>query len=100
MVIVLVMAIVRAKRKKESELEALLKALVTSTRQEPGCLLYALHRVQGDDQTFVFTEKWQSEQALRRHMYSMHIRKVLGRQKELVETFQMIRLSPIDAAGL
>ena len=91
---VLVTAIVKAKPGRQEVVESLLRNLLVPTHAEPGCLLYALHRSQEDTDTFVFIEKWQSEEHLKKHMYSRHVRQAL-RAQEAIEEFKMIRLSPI-----
>jgi quinol monooxygenase YgiN len=98
MSIVLVTAMVKAKSGKQVALEAMLRSLLTPTHQEPGCILYALHQANEDASTFVFIEKWRSEQDLKKHMYSPHVRKALACREELIEEIRMLRLSSLTAA--
>lgn len=60
---------------KEGQLEAVQAALATlvePTRREEGCLEYNFHQSQDDPNTFVFYERWQSEQHLQQHVASAH----------------------------
>jgi quinol monooxygenase YgiN len=75
--LVTVVAEMKAKPGKESELRAALMALVEPTRKEDGCVQYDLHVHSIDPGRFVFYENWASEETLARHAASEHL-KALG----------------------
>lgn len=78
-----VVARLKAKPGKESELEAELKALIPQTHREPGCLLYRLHRAVEDPARFVFYEHWASEEAFNAHMQTPYLQALLPRIPDL-----------------
>lgn len=47
--------------------------LAPLVRAEDGCLEYQLHRVSGNDDQFVLTERWTSEEALAAHDIAPHM---------------------------
>ena len=57
----------------EEELAEHLHGLLEPTRQEPGCLLYELHRDPEDAGKFMFYEEWADQAALDSHNVSPHI---------------------------
>lgn len=55
----------------EDVTQALL-AIVAASREEPGCLQYDLHREIGSSHSFVFYERWRSDEAVALHEASEH----------------------------
>ncbi|WP_241488067.1 putative quinol monooxygenase [Leucobacter japonicus] len=49
----------------ENDLEEALRTSIPAVHEEPGCVLYALHRAENG--SFVLLEKWESEELLDRH---------------------------------
>jgi quinol monooxygenase YgiN len=70
---VIVVAKAKAQPGKEAALEAALKACVTPTHAEAGCVRYALHRGADDPALFVVVERWTSRADLDRHLGSAHV---------------------------
>jgi len=70
---VIVVAKSRAIPGKEAELEAALRACVTPTHKEAGCLTYALHRGADDPTAFALIERWTSREALDAHLRLPHV---------------------------
>lgn len=70
---VVVVAVVKAKPGRESELERELRKLIVPTHAEPGCILYALHRSTSDPCELVFVERWRSRDDLDAHMKAPHL---------------------------
>ena len=70
---VTVVATLVAQSGKETQVEALLRALVTPTRAEDGCIRYDLHRDLDNPGAFVFYETWASRAALDAHSASEHL---------------------------
>lgn len=64
---VVAVAILVIKPGHQAEFEAAALTAVAAVHQEPGCMLYALHRQAGTDDTYVMVEKWASKEALRTH---------------------------------
>jgi quinol monooxygenase YgiN len=63
---------------KEVEAERFLSDLLAPTHDEPGCLLYALHRGIDDPLKIAFVERWESRELLEQHIASEHIQTALG----------------------
>lgn len=60
---------------QEDEALAALTTLCEATHAvDPGCELYALHRVAGDPAKTVMVEKWETAEALKAHGGSDHIK--------------------------
>jgi quinol monooxygenase YgiN len=93
-----VVAVIKAKPGQEKIVEGLLKGLVAPTHQEAGCVRYVLHRSAEDPRTFVFVEKWESKDALEKHLGSAHIAQAFARQAELIEAIQVMPLVALDSA--
>ena len=72
-----VVAVISAKPGSEAIVEAALKALVGSSRHDPGCISYDLFASDSTPGTFVTIEKWQSQEDLDAHMASSHIADVV-----------------------
>lgn len=63
-----IVAKIKAKEGKESELEAILKDLAGKVHaNEPNTLAYILHKDKKDSRTFVFYEKYKSEDDVKTH---------------------------------
>jgi quinol monooxygenase YgiN len=72
-----VIARFRAQPGKEADLKQVLVGLVEPTRQEPGCIDYALLENLEDPREFTFIEEWHSESALEAHFATDHIASAL-----------------------
>jgi quinol monooxygenase YgiN len=62
-----------AKPGKEKELEKALKALVSPTLNEPGCLAYELWQDAKNPRSFIMYERFQNAEALEAHVAIQHI---------------------------
>ena len=62
----------RAKEGQHILLEAELRALITPTRKEEGCLQYDLHRCADQPGTFLFHEVWESRDHHTSHTRTPH----------------------------
>jgi quinol monooxygenase YgiN len=67
-----VVAFMHAKQGQEGSVQQACEACVSSTRQEPGCERYVLHRDIASPSLFVFVEHWKTEDALKQHMRTPH----------------------------
>lgn len=63
---------------KDSVYEAL-KEVIAPSRQEAGNISYELHQDLANDNTYVFFEKWQSQQAVDTHNQSEHFKTLLSK---------------------
>ena len=52
-----------------------LRLLAAASRQEPGCVSYIPHRVEGEPDTVLIYEQYQDEKALAAHRESEHFKK-------------------------
>jgi quinol monooxygenase YgiN len=57
-----------------AEIAEILRSLATASRQEPGCLHYIPHYVEGNPDTVVIYEQYQDEKALAAHNESPHFK--------------------------
>ena len=75
-----VVATLKVKPGMEREFEAVAKELVAKVNaNEPGCRLYALHRLDGDTPTYVFMERYVDQAAVEAHRATDYF-KALGRK--------------------
>lgn len=81
---IVVAAVVQAKKGKETELETLLKSLFPNVKQEDGVVEYVLHRSQSDPGKFFFYEKYKNQQALDYHMNTSYLKEVFHKFNSLV----------------
>ncbi|AQQ70248.1 Putative monooxygenase YcnE [Limihaloglobus sulfuriphilus] len=59
-----------------------LEALVESTRKEPGCIEYNLHRDLENEKVFMFYEVWESKAHLETHIEQPPLQNLLARQEQ------------------
>ncbi|MET9297068.1 putative quinol monooxygenase [Streptomyces sp. NPDC003077] len=71
---IVLIARMKARPGKARELKDALPALVAATRREDGCLTYLPHHGLDDPGLLVMHEVWQSEEHLRAHSVSAHLR--------------------------
>ena len=69
---VTLVVILRPKPGQESFLEAELRALITPTRREEGCITYDLHRAIEPPDGFLLHEVWATRDHHRSHMKTVH----------------------------
>lgn len=81
---IIVLAKVTVKEGKKGELLALAKPLLAATRQEEGCVSYALLDDPFDPQSMRFVEQWKDKQALEQHLTTPHVREWREKQKDLL----------------
>ena len=81
---VTLIVILRAKEGQESLLEAELRALVSPTRREDGCLQYDLHRSADQPGGFLLHEVWASREHHTRHTRTPHFLRWNARKDALL----------------
>ena len=57
-----------------AEIAEILRQLATASRQEPGCVTYIPHQVEGDPDSVVIYEQYRDEAALAAHNESAHFK--------------------------
>ena len=96
---VYVMALITGKEDTKDDLEAALRAVVPTVRQEEGCLRYDLHQSADGKPVFMFYETWQSKEALAAHSKSPHMMQMRESIKDLVSAPAEITLwSAVEVA--
>lgn len=67
----------KAKPGEEEAIVGLLKRIAATSSQEPGCLLFWIHRSLEDSASFFLYEQYESEGAFRTHAASDHVRELV-----------------------
>jgi len=86
-----VIARIKARPNKVSELLSALTSLLEPTRKEPGCLSYVLLQNNEDPTDFTFVEEWQSNAALESHFTTKHFKDALSTLPNLLAAEPDIR---------
>lgn len=68
-----VVATLRVKPGKLSQLLEAARLVIAGTRKEDGCLFYDLHQSVTDPDQVVFVERWTSREALGKHFEAPHM---------------------------
>ena len=58
-----------------AEVAQMTRLLATASRNEPGCISYIPHQVEGDPDTVLIYEQYRDEQALAEHRETEHFKK-------------------------
>jgi quinol monooxygenase YgiN len=70
----------RAKPRQESQTAELFRKLTEASRQEPGCLMYLVHRHREEPARFFVYEQYRNDAALEAHRQTSHFQQ-LARQE-------------------
>jgi len=81
---VTLIVILRAREGQEILLEAELRALITPTRKEEGCLRYDLHRSLEGPAAFLLHEVWETREQHTRHTKTPHFLRWNARKDALI----------------
>jgi quinol monooxygenase YgiN len=81
---VTLIVILRAREGQETLLEAELRALVSPSRREEGCLAYNLHRAIDTPGALLLHEVWASREAHTAHTYTPHFLRWNARKDALL----------------
>ena len=79
-----VIARLRAKPGRESDLQSVASGLIAPTRREAGCIRYELLVNEADPAEFIFVEEWRDGDALNAHLATAHVQYALSRCSELL----------------
>lgn len=75
----------------------LLRLLTPASRQEPGCVTYFAHFVDGEPATVLIYEQYVNEAALEAHRHTPHFQQyAAGGLYKLKHSRQLEHLTPID----
>lgn len=75
-----------AKPGHEDEVAQIFAKLQTASRQEPGCLMYIVHRHKTDSRRFFLYEQYRNDDALAAHRNSPHFQQyAVGALKDIGE---------------
>ena len=83
---VTLVVVLKSKEGQELLLEAELRALITPTRKEEGCLRYDLHRNVDGSPSFLLHEVWESRDAHTQHTKTQHFLRWNARKDTLLVT--------------
>ena len=78
-----VVAQIKAKSGKESQVQQELLSLVAPSRKDDGCLNYDLHQSRDNPALFLFHENWTSKTHLDQHLQKPELQAVLARVGQL-----------------
>lgn len=81
---VTLVVVMRAREGQQLLLEAELRALITPTRKEEGCLRYDLHRSAEQPGTFLFHEVWETREHHTAHTRTPHFLRWNARKDSLL----------------
>ena len=80
-----VVVTITAKSDKIFETQSLLESLVQPSLDKPGCVSFKLQKSIDKSNEFVFLSEWESEDALKAHFETDHIKEAIARSPELLE---------------
>ena len=92
-----IIAVLKAKAGQRDNLKSALQALILPTRQEEGCLDYALFQLEDSPDTFYMRESWKGQEALDVHIALPHFQAFIKQMDALLaEPLQLIRLNAVE----
>jgi quinol monooxygenase YgiN len=89
---IILTAVLQAKKGREEELEKELRAMIPFVQEEPGALVYTLHRSQKDPGRFMFYEKYIDKAALDLHGSTPYLKNLRSKFDSLLEANSNIEL--------
>lgn len=90
-----VIAIFRVKPGTETTVENLFRSVIDTTLAEEGCISYQLNLDTKDARRFIWTEEWQSQALLDRHLNAPHILALFSELPQYIESSEIIALKPL-----
>ncbi|TNV13104.1 antibiotic biosynthesis monooxygenase [Buttiauxella sp. B2] len=92
-----IIAVLKAKEGKREALKSALQLLISPTRQEEGCLDYALFQLEDSPDLFYMRESWKGQEALDAHVALPHFQVFVQQMDALLaEPLQLIRLNAVE----
>ncbi|KRE10902.1 monooxygenase [Bacillus sp. Root239] len=92
---IIINAILQAKPGKEEELRSELVKVIEPSREEKGCIQYTLHQDTDKAGTFVFYEKWESNEDIAAHIETPHYQQYRQQTEALIESRVVHRLQEV-----
>lgn len=80
-----VLAKLKIQQNKLEEFKSIASQLIEPTRAEKGCITYELFQDQKDETIFFFIEEWESNELLKAHLASEHIKQLGPKMKPTYE---------------
>jgi quinol monooxygenase YgiN len=88
---------IKAKTGMEVRVRQALLNLLKPTRAERGCINFDIHQAPNDPSLFLFHENWVSEEDLKRHFETPHMKRVIEEAKVLLaEPMELTRWRKVD----
>jgi quinol monooxygenase YgiN len=88
---------IKAKTGMEARVRQELLNLLKPTRAERGCLNFDMHQAPNDPSLFLFHENWVSEEDLKRHFETPHIKRwIEGAKVLLADPMELTRWRKVD----
>lgn len=84
-----------AKPGLEQKLEQLFRSVVDTTLREEGCISYQINRDIENPRRFVFTEEWQSQADLDRHLAAPHLQALSEQVPQCIESSDVLKLAKL-----
>jgi len=75
---IVVVARVSTDAERRDEMVRLGQTVAAASREEAGCLNYALYQNTESENDFVMVEEWEDDEALQRHFRTAHIAAFMG----------------------
>lgn len=97
---IIVTAILRAKEHKQIDLKQELLKILPYSLAEEGCLEYRLHESIEDENTFVFYEVWENENAFQSHIQSPHYKIYRQNIENLIEVRKVYTLNELKEKAI
>ncbi|CAB5091605.1 hypothetical protein D3OALGA1CA_5501 [Olavius algarvensis associated proteobacterium Delta 3] len=76
--------------------DALLALVVPTVNKDDGCINYDLYQDNDNPSLFFFLENWESEELLKKHLDSEHIKAYRKETEDLIEQRDLYRLTRIS----
>ncbi len=87
----------KAKAGKEAQVRQELFNLLAPTRAEQGCINFDMHQDPNDSAVFLFHENWVSEEDLKRHFETPHIKRWIKLAETLLaEPLELTRWRKVE----
>jgi quinol monooxygenase YgiN len=92
---IVVVGRVRTDPERRAELIEIGQRVAVASRQETGCINYAVHQDTEDENVFVFVEEWRSEAALREHFATPHIAQFMAAIPQVIVSEPDVRFHTV-----
>jgi quinol monooxygenase YgiN len=87
-----VVAIMKAKEGMEQEFEQALKSIIPQVETEKGTLMYTLHRHKKEAGKFLFYEKYADKESLKEHSSTPHFTALFGKIGPMLDGSPVIEM--------